>query len=79
MVHGFNFPFQPYLSHPQFVDPSIVARNALFEQTGQFPLDRRPFANEAVFSKFQHAVRKNPGRRFGLGGDGFDQLDLPNT
>src|SRR6478735_7982664 len=79
VAHRFDFTFQPDLTHTQFVDPSIVTRNALFDQIGQLPLDRGPLANQAVFSKFQRAVRKDPGRSLGLGGDRLDKLDLPST
>src|SRR5882672_2117720 len=76
VVHRFDLPFQSDLSHAELVDPLIVARNALLEQTGQLPLDRRAFAKEPVFPKFQHAIRKNPGRGLRLAGDGLDQRDL---
>src|SRR4029078_5495768 len=71
LIHCFNLSFQAMLLHSELVDPSIVARNALFEQTRQLSLDNRTFANETVLSKFQHAIGQDSGRCFRLDGDRF--------
>jgi hypothetical protein len=57
LIHCFDLSFKANLPGSELVDPSIVARNALFEQMGQLPLNHGTFANEPVFSEFQNTVR----------------------